>query len=433
MKKQLIILAALLPLLGGCVYDFEAELTGDQYTVVVEGDIIVGGMTTVSFTRLNPELLEGKGQGNNSGRDIYYASSAVIGALPPWGIPVNFTARVEGEDGTVVEGQGIGGMCSLDTRSLNPGVKYRLCLHDDVNDLNYASSWESVQTPPVIDSLSYKINGNMMDVCVTFHSDGSTPYYCLSYDEQWEYHAYANTYMRYVPRGGEAPEKGIQIFPDERFGDRFGRIFDVMDEYPNYTCWNSTMAGISTVVTTGAMVSNKMVDYVFRSLNENDRRISVAYRPIVTVRMISQKSYEYWKSLEETSTQTGDLFSPIPSTRRGNILGEENPKAPVIGYVGVSAAATGDLFIKNKDTQFYRTSQYIYNLLKTSAIGSGDAHGVGVQQMASEYMNGNRPWKLEFPDSDNPDVEPYYVWIPERCLDCRTQGGFTYKPEGWPE
>ena len=57
MKKQLIILAALLPLLGGCVYDFEAELTGDQYTVVVEGDIIVGGMTTVSFTRLNPELL----------------------------------------------------------------------------------------------------------------------------------------------------------------------------------------------------------------------------------------------------------------------------------------------------------------------------------------------------------------------------------------
>ena len=228
-------------------------------------------------------------------------------------------------------------------------------------------------------------------------------------------------------------EKGLQIFPDERFGDRFGRIFDVMDEYPNYTCWNSTMAGISTVVTTGAMVSNKMVDYVFRSLNENDRRISVAYRPIVTVRMISRESYEYWKSLEETSTQTGDLFAPIPSTRRGNILGEENPKAPVIGYVGVSAAATGDLFIKNKDTQFYRTSQYIYNLLKTSAIGSGDAHGVGVQQMASEYMNGNRPWKLEFPDSDNPDVEPYYVWIPERCLDCRTQGGFTYKPEGWPE
>ena len=35
--------------------------------------------------------------------------------------------------------------------------------------------------------------------------------------------------MRYVPRGGEAPEKGIQIFPDERFGDRYGRIFDVMD------------------------------------------------------------------------------------------------------------------------------------------------------------------------------------------------------------
>ena len=42
MKKLWLILAAFLPLLGACVYDFEAELTGDEYTVVVEGDILAG-------------------------------------------------------------------------------------------------------------------------------------------------------------------------------------------------------------------------------------------------------------------------------------------------------------------------------------------------------------------------------------------------------
>lgn len=425
MRKQLMILAALLPLLGGCVYDFEAELTGDDYTVVVEGDIIVGGITTVTFTRLNPEVIGGKARLDNG--DM-------------WGIPItNFTVRVEGEDGTAVEGSGLGGRCSLDTRSLNPGVRYRLCLTDVVNDLHYHSSWEAVETAPVIDSLSYRIvedeltRQKRMDVRVTFHADGSTPYYCLSYDEQWEYHAYAYTYYRYIPQGMEPPAGGVLVFPEEGFGDRYGRIFDTMEEYPNYTCWNSTMAGISTVVTTGAMVSNKMVDYVFRTFDEYDRRISVKYRPIVSVRMISKDCFAYWESLEETSTQTGDLFSPIPSTRRGNILNEENPKSPVIGYVGVSAAATMDMLIKNSKTQFYKQSLVISDILSRYAVGSGEDRGVGRMQMYSEYLKGNRPWKMEFPDSDSPDPIPFYVWISERCLDCRTQGGTLEKPEGWPE
>ena len=431
MKKQLILLAALLPLFGGCIYDFEAELTGDDYTVVIEGDIIVGGTTTVTFSRLNPEVLENiSNTGTNAELNSYYRGSG------GWGLPIDFTARVEGEDGTVVEGSGLGGRCSLDTRSLNPGVRYRLCLTDVENDLHYTSSWEAVETAPVIDSLSYRIvedeltRQKRMDVRVTFHSDGSTPYYCLSYDEQWEYHAWASTYYRYIPQGEEPPARGVLVFPDEGFGDRFGRIYDTMDLYPNYTCWDSTMAGISTVVTTGAMVSNKMVDYVFRTFDEYNRRISVKYRPIVSVRMISKESFAYWESLEQTSTQTGDLFSPIPSTRRGNILNEENPKAPVIGYVGVSAVDTKNILIKNSKTQFYRQSQAIYDILSRSAVGSGDAMGVGRMQMYSEYRKGNRPWKMEYPEDGS---IPYYVWIPERCLDCRTQGGTLEKPEGWPE
>lgn len=427
MKKQLIILAALLPLLGGCVYDFEADLTGDQYTVVVEGDIIVGGTTTITFSRLNPEVLKDRTSDGDASSSMYTPG------FGGWGIPVSFTARVEGEDGTVVEGTGFGGLCSLDTRSLNPGVRYRLCLHDELQDLNYTSSWEAVETAPVIDSLSYRIHDGKLDVRITFHSDGSTPYYCLSYDEQWEYHAWANSSYRYIPQGINPPERAVLAFPEERYGDRFGRIFDVMDPYPYYTCWNSTQAGISTVITTGAMVSNKMVDYVFRTLDEGDRRISVAYRPIVSVRMISKESFAYWESLEQTSTQTGDLFSPIPSTRRGNIIGVENPQAPVIGYVGVSAAATGDLFIKNKDINFYRTPMIVYEILSSYSVGSGEARGVGRDQMYSEYLKGNRPWKLEYPESDSSDPIPFYVWINERCLDCRTQGGYLYKPEGWPE
>ena len=420
MKKQLIILAALLPLLGGCVYDFEAELTGDQYTVVIEGDIMVGGTTTVNFTRLNPEVLEGN-KNNNQTKAIYD---------PSWGIYVSFIAKVEGEDGTIVEGESSWGTCLLDTRSLKPDVRYRLHIYDQEQGHHYVSDWESVQGAPIIDSLSYKAAGDHLDVRVTFHSDGSTPYYCLAQDEEWEYHANTTSYYRYIPRGGAAPEEGIQVFPnwDSPYKDNYGRIFNVWDPYPNYTCWNSTIKGVTTIITTGAMVSNKMVDYVYRTLDQHDRRISVKYRSIVSLRMVSKESFAYWESLEQASTQTGDLFSPIPSILHGNIINEDNPSAQVIGYIGVSELVTKDIFIKHEDVKVYKQPSDLYDNLMKASIGSGDERGVKIFEMAQRYAQGYRPWTTEATDDNM-----FYIWIMEDCMDCRKLGGTVQKPKDWPD
>lgn len=421
MKKQLIILAALLPLLGGCVYDFEAELTGDQYTVVIEGDIMVGGTTTVNFTRLNPEVLEGKQ--NEQTKALYPGD-------PGWGIPVSFTAQVEGEDGTLVEGEASWGSCSIDTRFLRPDIRYRLRVHDLEQNHHYVSDWETVQGAPVIDSLSYKAAEDHLDVRVTFHSDGTTPYYCLAQDEEWEYHANTTTTFRYIPRGGKEPEEGIQIFPsmDSHYKDTYGRIFDVRGNYPNYTCWDSTIKGVTTIITTGAMESNKMVDYVYRTLDQHDRRISVMYHSIVSLRMVSKESYAYWESIESASTQTGDLFSPIPSILRGNIVNEDNPAAQVIGYIGVSELVTKDIFIKHQDARVYKQPSGFYDNLMKATIGSGDEMGVKIFEMAQRYAQGYRPWMMDAV-GDN----PFYVWILEGCMDCRTLGGTVVKPKDWPE
>ena len=441
MKKRWLILAAVLPLLGACVYDYEAELTGDQYTVVVEGDILVGGVTTLRFSRLNPELLEPNKEVDwsnllSSSWDPSQDPTSSTYLPGTWDIPIDYTARVEGEDGSVVEGSGIGGLCTLDTRDLTPNTRYRLVLYDRTNDETYSSSWQQAMTAPVIDSLSYHCTEDKLDIVITFHSDGSTPYYCLVYDEQWEYHAYTTTQWRYIPKGSPEPEQGYAVFPDPMMGvgDLYGRIFNVLEDYPNYTCWDRSVSGVSSVVTTGAMVSNKLVDYVLKSFSPDDRKTSVAYRPIVSVRMISKESFAYWESLDKASDQTGDLFSPIPSLLRGNVANESNPDAQVIGYVGVSQQVTADRLIKANEIDFYREPREIAEMLKKQSIGWGEARGVKLAQMSSEYNFGNRPWKFEFPDNDNGnDTEPFYVWIPERCMDCRTQGGTTTKPSDWPE
>lgn len=432
--KKLMILAALLPLLTACVYDFEASLTPDQYTVVVEGDIIVGGTTTIRFSRLNPEVLEKPEARDWSDYLSSYADPSEVSSsrYDGWGIPVSFTARVEGEDGSVVEADGVSGFCTLDTRSLSPGTRYRLCLYDKEKKFHYASQWETVQGAPEIDRLSYRVNEKSLDVMISFHSDGSTPYYCLAYDEQWEYRAYATTTMRYLRKGEAVPAGWMQVFPEEELGlgDEYGRIFETREFYPNYTCWNTSKAGVSTVITTGAMVHNKMVDYVFRTIDREDRRISVAYRPIVSLRMISQESYAYWESLERASSQTGDLFSPIPSTVRGNIVNEDQPEAVVIGYIGASRQVSAEMMIRDRDIHLYREPALVGQTLLSQSVGWGGAKGVKMYEMPSQYLAGNRPWRVDTPENGN---GAFYVWLPERCMDCRNQGGSIVKPQNWPE
>ena len=426
MKKQWFTgLVALVFGVSSCIYDYEAPLTADQYTVVVEGDIQIGGYTQIRFTRLNPELMEPVDGIGETPVDYWDGWTPTA--------PLHFT--VEGEDGSRVESDAYGTLCQLDTRTLNPSVRYRLRIEDKYLGQNYSSSWQDVEQAPVIDSLSFKVNGDQLDVMVTFHANNDSPYYCLSYDEQWEYNAYTSSLYRYYAPGEPYPDGYVAFPEDKQLQSQYGRIIMGSEQYPYYTCWNSSARSLSTIAYTGAMVSNKLVDYVFRTIDKSDNRISIAYRPIVSLRMISKESYEYWQSIDKASTQTGDLFSPIPGILRGNVTNDANPEALVIGYIGASHTVSQSSFIKDSDIHLYKKPQSLFNMLQSWAVGYSDTWPAGVQakDMLRQYQAGYRPWKWEIFEFPNGDGAPYFVWIKERCLDCRTQGGTLEKPEGWPQ
>lgn len=403
MKKSLLILLCIMPLATACIYDFKANLEEASTFVVVEGDIQVGGITILSLSR------------NNS--------------------PVLFKATVESENGQAVESQETKGTCTLDTRHLDPALRYRVRIHDTENDAHYTSAWETVQPAPVIDSLSYRIHDEIMDLRATFHSGTGTPYYCLAYQEQWEYRSYATTYLQYIEPLKSTPAGGTELFPapESGLGYEFGRIFRMKELNPYHTCWDYPGMGRTEVVSTGAMVSNKMVDYTFKTIEAEDTRISVKYRVMVTVRMISGDSYSYWESMDQVSSQTGDLFSPVPSLRRGNVVNDEQPEALVLGYICASEVASEELWINDDDIRFYRQPSSVKEMLNKDAIGHKEPFGVAMEDMLRQYQRGYRPWLMVTPSSGGTIPDTYYVWIKERCLDCRKQGGSTQKPEGWPE
>jgi hypothetical protein len=153
----------------------------------------------------------------------------------------------------------------------------------------------------------------------------------------------------------------------------------------------------------------------------------------VSLRLISNESYSYWDSMDKASGQTGDLMSPIPSLMRGNIICEEYPEKLAFGYVGASAQIRKEMWLDANDLLFYHEPASIQQLLNKEALGLNEPHGVDLWDMLNRYNDGYRPWRRVSPESGGTTSETYYVWIKERCLDCTTQGGYTTKPEGWPE
>ena len=144
--------------LSSCIFPFEtdfAEQTGDL-PLVVEGDILIGGATTIQLRRVQPfKELEDEERERYAFRHV--------------------TATIEGEDGAKVTDTYDGGYIFygysrssmtatlyFDTRDLRPDQRYRLVLSvqgpDEASSATYESDWVSVTPAPVIDGLTYSAN-----------------------------------------------------------------------------------------------------------------------------------------------------------------------------------------------------------------------------------------------------------------------------------
>ena len=405
MAKRMIILAAwlLTAAFGGCKYPFEADLQGEYPGVVIEAAVLVGGTSTISCTSI-----------------MNFNGTAE---------PLMFQATVEGEDGSSLTTYG-GGAVRLDTRALSPSQRYRIVIEAS-SGRTYRSEWLDVMEAPVIDRLDYSIDGRTMQVLLSFHSDTETPYYSIAYDEQWEYHADASSDYEYYPSDRLPGQDAPLVFPPMRSqAQRYGGIYLAPTAHgPYWTCWDSSTRTLGSVVSTGALKANRLVDYPVITLAAGSIKVSVRYHPMLQVWMISKDAYEYWLNLDRTSFQTGDLFTPVPSSMRGNITNPENPSELVFGYACASRAVSADLLIENSVTHFYRPDPGLYDALLSSALGAdNDPPGVPLDKMLEAYMSGYLPWEMRTTD----DGREYYLWLPSFCFDCRRRGGSITPPPLWP-
>ncbi|MBQ9184901.1 MAG: hypothetical protein IJ151_03390 [Bacteroidales bacterium] len=359
-----------------CTYPFDAEMKDSNDVPVVEGNIIIGSYSYISVDR----IIKSSGKQSTA--------------------PLSFIVKVEGEDGTAVQGTG-DNPYQLDTRDLPATQKYRLVLTSTTDNSVYMTDFSTVLGTPEVDDFKYEITGNLLTFKVSLHSD-SNPFFQISYDEEWEYHSWTDTKFVYNRNSNEI----------------------VAGNYPYYTCWNHSDYAKSTTMSAEAYEGFRLKDYPVLYMRNTDRRISTLYRLKMKVSLIPEDSYRYWQNLDKISQPDGDLFSPIPSSMRGNLYKEGDKNALILGYVGFAASHDISLFFNNEKEDFYvfprSQVEYMLNDRKES--------GMDPEYWSTLYSSGYWPYDTR---SDIYGNTIGYIWITQDCVDCRRQGGSTTKPADW--
>jgi len=360
--------------LGSCVYPYDdfAETKIDNY--VIEGDIVVGGLSYFLPTKLQPLGDEDK---------IRFVHSTV------W---------VESDDGKTYPAEFLDmdyGYVA-DLTGADESRSYRLRVNT-FNGKSFASQWGKATGRVEMDGIKYQKDtiADVLKIQVGLHSDGSSRHFRYRYFEDWEYHSYSRASIYYDVASNRVKE------------------FEGGDN--TYYCWKTGISRGINLATTEKMSVDRLEDYTFKTIARNDEKLSVMYRIKIDVYPVSPESYAYYENVRDVSSPTGDLFSPMPSEVRGNIRNMDDESEMVYGYIAVVIPSSATLYYDNEKARFYHKTQRIEYV--EEAVAQND--------FLKYYKNDYLPVREDF-------IEGIIWGRPSSCIDCRKKGGTRNKPEGWP-
>lgn len=216
-------------------------------------------------------------------------------------------------------------------------------------------------------------------------------------------------------------------FPDKMFldnGDPIEIYYRIHDRHtPNntYYCWREDSSKVHILETTEKLSQNMISQKKLVEISPDDDKLSILYYISVAQNRIRKEAYIYYSNLMKNIEQTGSLFSPIPSERKGNITCVTDPKQTVVGYIEVSTTTMLNRFI-NEAEGLYEPPV--------------NECGKSVYPLIPEQWDGLDIY--EFTQSQGHGPEPDMALgviishAPRSCLDCRYKKGTKNKPAFWP-
>ncbi|MEB2776823.1 DUF4249 domain-containing protein [Algoriphagus sp. D3-2-R+10] len=169
--------------------------------------------------------------------------------------------------------------------------------------------------------------------------------------------------------------------------------------------------------------------FVFRQsitqILHDDERLSVRYSILISQKALDKKASEFWEILRKNTNDLGSIFSPLPSNIRGNIMNDQNPDAPVVGFVSLGTVKQRRLFIGVREVLPWTAIEpaYFNCFVETDTVliaNYGQSFGSG----------GFIPVVPIVPEGAYSPIG--YRGAIRRCSDC-TLRGTNVKPDFWED
>jgi len=309
---------------------------------------------------------------------------------------VRATVTIESKGGQVFHMLELGkGIYYLLSQAFIPGEDYRLHIRTYANS-EYASAWVPNKVTPAIDSITWNKSDQVSIYAFTHDPNNNTRYYRWDYDETWEYDAYFDSNLGW---------------DNNRYSLYYKDSADL-----TYRCYRHGKSQ-DIAIGTSANLAQDVIDSQRVALVANaSERISVKYSILVKQFALTKDAFEYWQLLKKNSNQLGTIFDPQPSQVTGNMTCLSNPQEPVIGYISTSTVSRKRIFIHN-----YEVAPW----------------GFPSQERSCPVKILNDPDSAIYYLQDGKLGPAYYVTggglaiAPTICIDCRTRGGSTIKPDFW--
>ena len=399
MKKSIIQLFIILNCFSGCITDYTAPGIEEVADILVVEGVITDNETLIMLSR-SLNLTE---------ENTY---SLLVD---------NAKVYVECDDETQWLAEAIGEttfkryLYRIETGKLNPDKNYRLRIEieepdydseDCFTNLNtggmscpskiyvYGSEFSKPILTPEVDSVFWYKRGLgqlVMLYVATQSQDNQIMYYRWSYKEDWEINA--------------------EFF---------------LEGYP-FRCWNMNSSRDLLIGSAERTVVGKVMD-MLTSIVPNSPKLSILYRIDVKQNAISKRAYDYFINIKKNSQQIGNIFAPVPSELRGNIICLNDNDRPVIGYVDVSTTTQKRRYITRNDNVYEAPFSSLCESLTEDSL-------MVMYPMDPELeLEWTPPFDWVLYDSiiRTPPDDYEYFYKPRRCVNC-TYYGVPQMPDDWPK
>lgn len=281
---------------------------------------------------------------------------------------------------------------------------YRLFISTN-EGISYTSDLiKPILTPEIID-VGFERNEQGAEIYVTTKGDENADDFLWTYEETYAFRPKIPTSYTY----------------DAELGDVVVRDLNERTDL----CYRGAVSADLILETSSRFEDQFVFRQSITQILQNDERLSVRYSILISQKALDKKASEFWEILRKNTNDLGSIFSPLPSNIGGNIKNDQNPDAPVVGYVSLGTVKQKRFYINVREVTPWRAVEpdYYSCFIEPDTI-MRDSYG---QSFGSGSFV---PVVPIIPDGAFSPIG--FQGAIRRCTDC-TLRGTNVKPDFWED